>query len=97
LEAKLLGHVVLREVHTDIGSRVRFPTDSVFLPNQEEALGFASGNDEIEGIITGFSDSGVQLRAYAVVEVVRKLSLVVPVHDLRLVSESGPNAVQFSS
>ena len=74
---------------------MRFSALSVFLPNQEEAVSFASGNDELEGIITGFSDSGALLKAYAVVEVVRKLSLVVPVHDLRLVSDPEPNSVEL--
>ena len=49
-------------------------------------MSFGSGCDELEGIIAGFSDSGAAVNFYAVVEVVRKLSLVVPVDDLCLVS-----------
>lgn len=43
----------------------------------------------MEGTIAGFSDSGAAVRAYAVVEVevVRKLSVVVPVSDLSLISD----------
>jgi hypothetical protein len=52
----------------------------------EEAVSFASGSDDLEGTIASFSDSGASARVYAVVEVVRKLSLVVPVDDLSLVS-----------
>jgi len=67
---------------------VRFSSRSVYLPNPEEALAlsFASGDDELEGTIAGFSDSGAEVHAYAVVEVIHKRSLVVPVSDLRLVS-----------
>ena len=85
-----------KEAATETGSRVRFSARSVFLPNPEEAVNFA-GNDELEGIITGFSDSGASLKAYAVVEVVRKLSLVVPIQELRLVSDREPNAAELGS
>ena len=49
-------------------------------------MSFAAGCDELQGTITAFSDSGASVKAYAVVEVVRKLSLVVPVDDLSLIS-----------
>jgi hypothetical protein len=87
----------LREAGTDIGSRVRFSAHNVFLANQEEAASLASGDEEFEGRIIGFSDSGALVKAYAVVEVVRKLSFVVPVQDLRLVSDSESNAVGLGS
>jgi hypothetical protein len=77
---------LLPEVSTEIGDRVRFSVNSVFLPNHEETVRFAAGCDGFEGTITGFSDSGGSAKVYAVVEVVRKLSLVVPVDDLSLVS-----------
>jgi hypothetical protein len=41
--------------------------------------------DELERTIIDFSDSGDQVNAYAVVEVVRWLSPVVPVGELRKV------------
>jgi hypothetical protein len=87
----------LREALTDIGSRVQFSARNVFLANQVEAESLAGGDEEFEGRIIGFSDSGPLVRAYAVVEVVRKLSFVVPVHDLRLISDSEPNAVGLGS
>lgn len=93
----LLICVVSREARTDIGSRVRFSANSVFLANQEEAASLGCSNEEFEGRIIGFSDSGALVKAYAVVEVVRKLSFVVPVQDLKLVSDSEPNAVGLGS
>jgi hypothetical protein len=58
LEVELLTSAFSREGATEIGSRVRFSTRSIFLPNPEEAASFVSGCDELEGIIAGFSDSG---------------------------------------
>lgn len=81
----MLIYVFSREGATEIGSRVRFSARSVFLPNTEEAVSFAAGRDELEGTIAGFSDSGASAKVYAVVEVVRKLSLIVPVDDLSVV------------
>ena len=75
-----------REGATEIGSRVRFSASSVFLANPEETASLTSGCDELGGTIASFSDSGASVRAYAVVEVVRKVSLVVPVDELILVS-----------
>lgn len=44
---------------------------------------------ELEGTITNFSDSGSQTRVFAVVDVVRKESLVVPVDKLKPVKMAG--------
>jgi hypothetical protein len=52
----------------------------------DELVSLVPGGDELEGTILSFSDSGTKLNAYAVVEVVRRLSLVVPVEDLRTVA-----------
>jgi hypothetical protein len=70
---------------TEKGSRVRFSPRSVFLSNPEEAMSLGPEGDELEGTIVGFSDSGTAAKAYAVVEVVRKLLLVIPVNDLSLI------------
>ena len=69
-----------------MGDQVRFAAASAFLPSRDEVLTFAPGVDELEGTIVGFSDSGLQRNAYAIVEVVRRLSLVVPVEQLHCVS-----------
>lgn len=60
-------------------------------------MSFVPECDELEGTIVGFSDSGATARAYAVVEVVRKLSLVVPVNELTLVYGPDENAVDPGS
>ena len=57
--------------------------ESVFLPSQDEVRAFVPDADELEGTIVGFSDAGTQAKAYAVVELVRRLSVVVPVEQLR--------------
>jgi hypothetical protein len=82
-----------REGATEIGNRVKFSAQRVFLANPEDAMSLASENGDLEGTIVGFSDSGTAAKAYAVVEVVRKMSLVVPVDDLNLISNIGPSAV----
>jgi len=88
---------VFVEAATEQGSRVRFSASSVFLWNPENAMSLVSECDELEGTIVGFSDSGDAARAYAVVEVIRKMSLVVPVGELTLVSGSDENAVDPGS
>jgi hypothetical protein len=70
---------------------VTFSAHNIFLPNQDEAGSLTFEDEELEGVITGFSDSGEVPRAFAVVEVVRRMSFVVSVPDLRLISDSNPN------
>jgi protein tyrosine phosphatase (PTP) superfamily phosphohydrolase (DUF442 family) len=72
---------------TEIGSYVRLPVHSVFLPCQDEVRRFADGDEELDGIVLGFSDSGGSSNAYAVVEVKRTMSLVVPIHALKLITD----------
>jgi len=38
----------------------------------------------MEGPVIDFSDSGAQARFFAVVEVVRKQTVIVPMHELRI-------------
>jgi hypothetical protein len=82
-----------REGATEIGNRVKFSAQRVFLANPEDAMSLASANSDLEGTIVGFSDSGTAAKAYAVVEVIRRMSLVVPVDDLNLISSLDPSAV----
>lgn len=65
---------------------MRFSAQSVYLLNPRDAACLASWDGDVEGMIIGFSDSGAQAKAYAVVEVVRRMSLVVSVEGLSLVS-----------
>ena len=55
-------------------------TSSQFSPNEEET--------ELEGTIIGFSDSGSTARFFAVIEVVKTQSLIVPVEKVEVVSTS---------
>jgi hypothetical protein len=44
----------------------------------------AAEADEVEGTVIGFSDSGMEARVYAVIEVVRRQEVVVPIARLRI-------------
>ena len=54
---------------------------------------FGLGAEGLEGVITGFSDSGSVHRAYAIVEVSRTQSFIVPVKSLTLVSDNEPGGL----
>jgi len=56
----------------------------VFLPGAEALAATWSDAAEVEGTIVEFSDSGASSRVFAVVEVVEKRTLVVPVAALHL-------------
>jgi hypothetical protein len=57
----------------------------VFLPVPEDVLPAMVITDEVEGTVIGFSDSGIVLQAFAVIEVVRRQEVIVPVDKLRVV------------
>lgn len=64
------------------GDRVRFRISDVFLPGPEELLAAPSTQSELEGTVVDFSDSGATPRFFALVEVVTKKTLVIPVKKL---------------
>lgn len=66
---------------------MRFPLSSVFLPEAESVLNALSVDSELEGSIVSFSDSGTSPRAFAVVEVVRNVTVVVPAGSLQLMKD----------
>jgi hypothetical protein len=81
---------------TRVGDRVRFSLASVFLPDAQEVLAALSLASEVEGTIVDFSDSGQAERAFAVVDVVQRRTIIVPVDKLRLETdedESGKDLV----
>ncbi len=47
---------------------------------------------EVEGVVTDFSDSGNRRQAFAVVEVVKKRTVVVPVEALSLIGHEHPSS-----
>jgi len=55
-----------------------------YLPESEEARSALADGSELEGTVIDFSDSGSLARAFALVEVVRKQTVVVPVEKLKL-------------
>jgi hypothetical protein len=72
---------------TQIGDHVRFAAVDVFLPGT--GAGAAPDSEELDGTVVEFSDSGDRKRAFALVEVVRRQLMVVPVEKLHRVA--GPS------
>jgi hypothetical protein len=64
---------------------VRFRVTDIFLPSQEEVSAALPSDTPLEGVVVGFSDSGAALRVFAMVEVVRRQTLVVPVDKVTIV------------
>jgi len=63
---------------------VHFRVADIFLPSAEEVLAL-SPTAELEGVIIDFSDSGSTSRVFAVVDVIRRQNVVVPVEKLEVV------------
>jgi len=70
---------------------VHFRIADVFLPRPEDLLDAPSAEEEVEGTVVGFSDSGSESRAFAVVDVVRHQNVIIPTAKLRIVNLSGTN------
>lgn len=68
---------------------MRFRLSDVFLPSSEEVFGALAPDALLEGVIVSFSDAGSELRVFAVVDVVRQQTLVVPVNKMTVVP-TGP-------
>ncbi len=75
---------------------MQFSLSSVFLPDGGSLLRSLSLDSEVEGLIVAFSDSGKDPKAFAVVEVVRKVTVVVPAGSLRL-AETQPGTERSGS
>jgi hypothetical protein len=74
---------------TRTGDRVAFKISDAFLPGSEEIRAGFWDVGEVEGTIMDFSDSGTAARAFALVEVVHKQTIVVPTERLRILGTSG--------
>jgi len=72
------------------GDRVRFRVADIFLPNADGVLSVSLG-EELEGVVVNFSDSGSASRAFAVVDVIRRQNVVVPVEKLEVVASHSEN------
>jgi hypothetical protein len=64
---------------------VRFQIAAVFLPSPGGVPLAIEEDQELEGTILDFSDSGSKPRIFAVVEVVRTQSYIVPVERLEVI------------
>jgi hypothetical protein len=68
-----------------IGDRVTFRISDVYLPEPTEVLANLTPEAEANGVIVEFSDSGKNLRAYAVVRITAQQSVLLPVSALHVV------------
>ena len=64
------------------GDKVRFFVSDVFLPGPEDVFGALAADAQLEGTVVSFSDSGSEARVFAVVDVIRRQTVVVPVDRL---------------
>lgn len=69
---------------------MRFLVSDVFLPSTEGVLVAPSIEEVLEGTIVSFSDSGQKARVFALVDVIRRQTVVVPVEKLQAVSSTEP-------
>lgn len=72
-------------VTAQIGDRVSFRIDDVFLPEPAEVLANLAGEVETTGTVMEFSDSGSRQRSYAVVRITPEQAVLLPVSALRVV------------
>jgi hypothetical protein len=76
------GHRERRRRQTREGDKVRFRVGDVFLPSPEEVFAALATDTQLEGTVVSFSDSGTNPHVFAIVEVVRQQTVVVPVERL---------------
>ena len=69
------------------GDTVRFKVADIFLPTHDDLPKALATVQEIEGVVTDFSDSGLEPRAFAVVDVIARQSVVVPVEKLEVLND----------
>jgi hypothetical protein len=72
------------DASAQVGDRVSFRIEDVFLPEPAEVLAKLSTESETNGVIVQFSDSGNALRAYAVVRINAEQSVLLPVGALHV-------------
>jgi hypothetical protein len=72
-----------------VGDRVSFRIIDVFLPEPAEVLANLADQLEANGVVVEFSDSGNNLRTFAVVRITAQQTVVLPVSALRVLPCSG--------
>ncbi len=70
---------------------MRFLVSDIFLPGRDALIVAPAGEQELEGIIVDFSDSGQKERFFAIVDIVRRQSVVVAVEKLETGPQPGPD------
>jgi hypothetical protein len=65
---------------------VRFRVSDVFLP--DAVFVYPPSEEDMEGTILDFSDSGQNARAFAVIDVTKRQTVVVPVEKLQAIPRS---------
>ncbi len=61
----------------------------MFLWPEDEPLSALPPGEGIEGRVVGFSDSGLEPCVFAVVEVVRTQTVIVPVNEVEAIEAKG--------
>jgi hypothetical protein len=74
-----------QEERARVGDRVSFRICDVFLPEPNEVLATLTADAHAQGVIVEFSDSGAQLKAYALVRITPHQSVLLPVGALEVV------------
>ena len=67
-----------------IGDRVSFRISDVFLPEPNEVLVSLTLDVEVNGVVVEFSDSGSSPRAYALIRISNRRSVLLPLGALHL-------------
>lgn len=61
-----------------------------FLPGADELVVFAAPEEKVEGTVVDFSDSGPKPSFFAVIDVIRRRTVVVPVEKVEVVHGRRP-------
>ena len=61
---------------------MRFHLSDVFLPNADELRAVYREEEELEGTVIDFSDSGIRPNAFAIVEIIQKQTVIIPIEKL---------------
>lgn len=64
---------------------MRFCISDAFLPTEEELTVLLTPNQKVEGTVINFSDAGPKAGYFAVIDVIRRCAVVVPVEKLELI------------
>ena len=75
-------HLYEARGNTEKGSKVRFHVSDVFLPSPADLAVAFSGAEELEGTVIDFSDSGKTHHAFALIEVTRQQTVIIPTEKL---------------